>query len=238
MGTRKGLVIIPTYNEKENIAALIPQVLGSDPSLDILVVDDNSPDGTAEIVADMAKSDGRITLLEREAKLGLGTAYVAGFRYALDAGYELIFEMDADFSHSPGYLPDLIRKAESADVVIGSRYLTGVNVVNWPMHRLLLSYLANLYARLVTGIPINDVTGGFKCFHRKVLEAIDLSKINSEGYAFQIELNFLCWRKGFALAEVPIIFYDRTAGKTKMSRKVIFEAIWLVWFLRLKRLFG
>jgi dolichol-phosphate mannosyltransferase len=232
----RALVIIPTYNEAENIPKLIPKVLEQGPMFEILVVDDNSPDGTADLVRGMQKRNKRIHLVERPAKLGLGTAYVAGFRYALKNTFEYIIEMDADFSHDPKALTLLLQKAKEYDLVIGSRYISGVNVVNWPMRRLILSYSANIYTRLITGMPVKDATGGFKCYRRKVLESIDLDSLRSNGYAFQIETNFLTWRKGFSICEIPIIFIDRSIGVSKMSKNIVYEAAWMVWKLKLKSL--
>lgn len=232
------LVIIPTYNEVENIAELAAMVLAVDERLSVLIVDDNSPDGTGRLADQLAEQYPRIAVMHRSAKLGLGTAYIAGFRYALSNGYDLIVEMDADFSHDPCYLADFLEAVKDSDLVIGSRYIQGVNVVNWPMHRLLLSYGANIYARLVTGMPVRDLTAGFKCFSKKVLEGVELDKVMSEGYAFQIEMNFRSYKKGFGVTEIPIVFKDRHAGKTKMSRKIMWEAIWIVWKLRLLELFG
>lgn len=229
----KALVIVPTYNERENIIRLIDAVLGQDPRIEVLVVDDGSPDGTGGIVDERAASDRRVHVLHRPRKMGLGTAYLAGFRWALDRDYELVFEMDADFSHDPSHLPQFLESALDADLVLGSRYREGkVTVVNWPMARLVLSYSANIYARLVTGLPLYDATGGFKCFHRKVLEAIDLNDVRSNGYAFQIEMSFRAWRKGFRIVEIPIVFVDRTEGQSKMSKRIVREAIWMVWRLR------
>lgn len=229
----KALVIVPTYNERENIIRLIDAVLGQDPRIEVLVVDDGSPDGTGGLVDERAASDSRVHVLHRPKKMGLGTAYLAGFRWALDREYELVFEMDADFSHDPSHLPQFLESAADADLVLGSRYREGkVTVVNWPMARLMLSYSANIYARLVTGLPLYDATGGFKCFHRKVLEAIDLSDVRSNGYAFQIEMSFRAWRKGFRIVEIPIVFVDRTEGQSKMSKRIVREAIWMVWRLR------
>jgi dolichol-phosphate mannosyltransferase len=232
----RALVVIPTYNEAENIPKLIPKVLEQDSMFEVLVVDDNSPDGTADLVRAMQKDDARIHLVERPGKQGLGTAYVAGFRYALNDTFDYIFEMDADFSHDPKALTLLLRKMKDHDLVIGSRYVSGVNVVNWPMRRLLLSYSANIYTRLVTGMPVKDATGGFKCYRRKVLESIDLDSLKSNGYAFQIETNFLTWRKGFRICEVPIIFIDRSIGVSKMSKNIVYEAAWMVWKLKLRSL--
>jgi dolichol-phosphate mannosyltransferase len=229
----RALVIVPTYNERFNIARLIPAVLAQDPSLEVLVVDDASPDGTGEVVDTIAANNPRVHAIHRAGKLGLGTAYIAGFRWALERKYDLVFEMDADFSHNPERLPEFLAMVKEADVVLGSRYQNGhVNVVNWPMSRLFLSYAANIYARGVTGLPIFDATGGFKCFRRNVLESIDLSSVRSNGYAFQIEMSYRAWKRGFALVEIPIIFVDRTEGESKMSKKIVREAIWMVWRLR------
>lgn len=208
-----------------------------DLSLSILVVDDNSPDGTGKLVNDMSEQNDRIQVLHRSSKLGLGSAYIAGFKHAIQQDVDCIFEMDADFSHDPNMIPEFLEKLETCDVVIGSRYISGINVVNWPMSRLLLSYFANFYTRIITGMSIQDATGGFKCFKREVLEQIDLDQVRSDGYAFQIEMNFRCWRKGFRICEIPIIFVDRHSGTSKMSRRIIYEAIWIVWWLRLQRLF-
>jgi dolichol-phosphate mannosyltransferase len=230
----RALVVIPTYNEAVNLPSLVPQILAQDPRLEVLVVDDASPDGTGRLVDEMAQGNTRVHALHREAKLGLGTAYIAGFQWALERGYDYVFEMDADFSHDPAHLAEFLRAIVNADLVLGSRYLGGkVTVVNWPIGRLMLSYWANVYARWVTGLRIWDLTGGFKCFRRRVLEAIDLSKVRSNGYAFQIEMSVRAWRKGFKLAEVPIVFVDRTEGQSKMNRKIVREAIWVVPRLRL-----
>ncbi len=227
------LVIVPTYNERFNIARLIPSILAQDASLEILVVDDGSPDGTGAIVDAIAANNPRVNVIHRDSKLGLGTAYIAGFRWALERKYDLIFEMDADFSHDPERLPEFLGAIEDADLVLGSRYQDGrVNVVNWPMSRLFLSYAANIYARAVTGLPISDTTGGFKCFRRNVLESIDLSSVKSNGYAFQIEMSYRVWKRGFRLVEIPIIFVDRTEGVSKMSKRIVREAVWMVWRLR------
>jgi len=229
----RALVIVPTYNERFNIARLIPAVLAQDPSLEMLVVDDASLDGTGGVVDAIAANNDRVHILHREGKLGLGTAYIAGFRWALERKYDLIFEMDADFSHNPERLPEFLECVKTADVVLGSRYQGGrVNVVNWPMSRLFLSYAANIYARAVTGLPVSDTTGGFKCFRRNVLESIDLNSVKSNGYAFQIEMSFRAWKRGFRLEEIPIIFVDRTEGESKMSKKIVREAVWMVWRLR------
>jgi dolichol-phosphate mannosyltransferase len=229
----RALVIVPTYNERFNIARLIPAVLAQDPSLEVLIVDDGSPDGTGQIVDGIAANNARVHVIHRAAKLGLGTAYIAGFRWALERKYDLVFEMDADFSHNPERLPEFLEAIRESDVVLGSRYQNGhVNVVNWPMSRLFLSYAANIYARFVTGLPIFDTTGGFKCFRRNVLESIDLNSVKSNGYAFQIEMSYRAWKRGFQLFEIPIIFVDRTEGESKMSKKIVREAIWMVWRLR------
>lgn len=237
--TNRGLVIIPTYDERDNIERLIPDVLQQDDRLDVLVVDDASPDGTGELAEAMAAKNPRIHVMRRGGKLGLGTAYLDGFRWGLERGYAYLFEMDADFSHDPRHLPEFLAAIEDYDVVLGSRYLEGrVTVVNWPIGRLLLSYFANMYARVVTGLPVADATGGFKCFRREVLEAIDLSRVESEGYAFQIEMSLRAWKKGFKLGEIPIVFADRDIGESKMSRKIIWEAVWRVWRLRFLDLIG
>lgn len=229
----RSLIIVPTYNEKENIAKLISAVLSQDSSIDMLIVDDGSPDGTGVIVDAIAESEPRVHVLHRASKLGLGTAYVAGFQWALERDYAFIFEMDADFSHAPEKIPEFLRAIRDADLVIGSRYQNGqVNVVNWPMSRLFLSYSANIYARTATGVPIFDATGGFKCFRREVLLAIDLSDVRSNGYAFQIEMTFRAWKKGFRIKEIPIVFVDRTEGSSKMSKRIVREAVWMVWRLR------
>lgn len=234
------LVIVPTYNERENIVRLIDTVLVQDPRLEILVVDDGSPDGTSELVEDEMTRNQRLHILKRPRKLGLGTAYIAGFRWALERPqYAFVFEMDADFSHDPAHLPQFLRAVEDADLVLGSRYREGkVTVVNWPIKRLLLSYFANVYARVVTGLPVWDATGGFKCFRRKVLEAIDLSDVRSNGYAFQIEMSFRAWRRHLRIVEIPIVFTDRTEGQSKMSKSIVREAIWMVWRLRFWALRG
>jgi len=229
----RALVIVPTYNERSNIERLVATVLSQDESLEILVVDDGSPDGTGEIVDRIAASNARVHAVHRAKKLGLGTAYLTGFRWALARDYAYVFEMDADFSHDPAHLPQFLEAIRASDLVLGSRYRQGrVTVVNWPMTRLLLSYCANMYARLATGLRLGDATGGFKCFRRQVLEAIPLDDVKSNGYAFQIEMSFRAWRKGFRIAEIPIVFVDRTDGESKMSNRIIREAIWMVWRLR------
>lgn len=234
---KRSLIIIPTYNEADNVKKIIPEVLAQDKRFNVLIVDDNSPDGTAQLVKKMKKRNRRIHLIERPSKRGLGTAYVAGFKYALSHGFDFIFEMDADFSHDPKSLLKLLTKAEECDLVIGSRYISGVNVINWPMSRLLLSYFANIYTRIVTGLPLRDATSGFKCYRRAVLESFDLDSINSNGYSFQIETDYLAWKKGFRVCEVPITFIDRRAGKSKMSKHIVHEAAWMVWKLKFRGLF-
>jgi dolichol-phosphate mannosyltransferase len=236
--SEKSLVIIPTYNEHENIRNIIPDVLKQNEHLEILVIDDNSPDGTGDYVEQLTKENTRIKLIRRAGKLGLGTAYVEGFRFALKYNYDYIFEMDADYSHDPKELNNFLKAIKEHDLVIGSRYKGGVNVVNWPMRRLLLSYFASIYTRVITGLPIHDATAGFKCFRRKVLETINLDKINSNGYSFQIEMHYKVWKKGFRIGEIPIIFIDRQKGHSKMSKKIVREAIFMVWKLRIKSIFG
>ena len=229
----RALVIVPTYNERETVRRIIDAVLSQGPQFEILIVDDGSPDRTGEIVDEVAATNTRVHALHRPRKMGLGTAYLAGFRWALDHDFEFVFEMDADFSHDPNHLPVFLEAAVDADLVLGSRYRQGkVTVVNWPITRLILSYAANIYARAVTGLPLFDGTGGFKCFRRRVLEAIPLDDVKSNGYAFQIEMSFRAWRRGFRIVEIPIVFVDRTEGQSKMSRRIIWEAIWMVWRLR------
>jgi dolichol-phosphate mannosyltransferase len=232
----RALVVVPTYNESMNLPLIVPQILAQDSRIDVLVVDDNSPDGTGRLADEMAAAEPRIHVLHRPGKGGLGKAYLAGFRWALERDYEFVFEMDADFSHDPRFLPEFLKAAEHADLVIGSRYRTGVNVINWPISRLLLSIGANLYAQRITGMPIVDSTGGFKCFRRRVLEAIDFDRVRSNGYSFQIEMSFRAWKKGFRLVEIPIVFTDRVEGQSKMNKRIVREAIWMVWWLRVKAL--
>ncbi len=235
----RALVVIPTYNEATNIPHLVPRVLEQDDRLEVLIVDDNSPDGTGALADRMAAENPRVHVLHRPDKRGLGAAYLAGFRWALERDYAYIFEMDADFSHDPKHLPEFLRAIQEADLVLGSRYLNRrVTVVNWPMGRLLLSYFANIYARLVTGLKLFDATGGFKCFRRRVLEAIDLGAVRSNGYAFQIEMSFRAHRLGFRIKEIPIVFVDRADGTSKMSGAIVREAVWMVWRLRLQALLG
>jgi len=231
----KAIIIIPTYNELENIGNLINAVFSEQPDIHVLVVDDNSPDGTSALVEKMMESDNRIHILKRAGKMGLGTAYCDGFSYAIDNGYEFVFEMDADFSHNPEDIPRFLKEIENADLVIGSRYKVGVNVVNWPLRRLILSYGANVYTRIITGMPIKDATGGFKCFRADALRKVDLTTIKTNGYGFQIEMNYRLWRAGARIKEMPIIFIDRRSGVSKMNKKIIFEAIFLVWKLKFGR---
>jgi dolichol-phosphate mannosyltransferase len=234
----KGLIIVPTYNEKDNIEAISSAVLELPFDFNVLIVDDNSPDGTGDIADKLAESNERIFVLHNPEKKGIGPAYICGFKWGIEKGYDILFEMDADFSHRPHYLHDFMKAIEDADLVLGSRYISGVNVVNWPLRRLLLSYFANVYTRIVTGLPIQDATGGFKCFRREVLESIDLTKIHSSGYTFQIEMTMRAHTKGFRIKEVPIIFYDRTKGTSKMSFQIAREAVYMVWKLRLLKLLG
>ncbi|MCC6476878.1 polyprenol monophosphomannose synthase [bacterium] len=234
----KALVIIPTYNEREGIEAIIRAVFELNCGLEVLIVDDNSPDGTAAIVKELQESLAGLHILERSGKLGLGTAYVAGFKYAIERGYDAVFEMDADFSHDPKVLPKFLERIKDHDFVLGSRYVNGISVVNWPLSRLMLSYFASYYTRVITGMPIKDPTGGFKCFRTSTLKAIDLDRIHSNGYSFQIEMNFKAWKKGFKYIEIPIIFEDRRVGKSKMSKALVREAVWMVWKLRINSIFG
>lgn len=235
------LVIIPTYNEADNIGRVINLVLGQETPISILVVDDNSDDGTAAVVrSKMKDAPDRVDLIERDGKLGLGTAYLRGFQYALDRDYTYICEMDADLSHDPDDLPRLINavRNERADLAIGSRYINGVRVINWPLTRLVLSYTASLYTRAITRMPIHDVTAGFKCFHRRVLETLPLDRVNSDGYAFQVEMHYRTWRAGFNVVEIPVVFTERTEGQSKMSKAIVREAALKVWELRLRDLIG
>ena len=225
------LIIIPTYNEAPNVEPIAAAVLDVAPDVHILFVDDNSPDGTGRLIDDMVQNDERIHVLHRMDKDGLGRAYIAGFKWALERDYELVFEMDADFSHNPKDIPAMRAAAETADLAIGSRYIGGVRVINWPLHRLFLSRGAGIYVKLVTGLPLTDPTGGYKCFHRRVLKAINLDRIVSNGYSFQVELNHQAWRMGYKIVEVPIVFEERLSGQSKMSKRIIFEALWIVWRL-------
>jgi dolichol-phosphate mannosyltransferase len=226
-------VVVPTYNERDNIETLAGMILSQDERVDILFVDDNSPDGTGDIADRLASSTSRVKVLHRAGKLGLGSAYREGFRIALDNGADYIVEMDADFSHDPAMLPLFIKKMSEYDLVIGSRYINGVSVVNWPIRRLILSYCASVYTRLITGLHLSDCTGGFKCFSRNVLESLDLESIRSDGYSFQIEMNYRCHERGFRIGEIPIIFVDRHAGSSKMSKQIVREAVLMVWKLKL-----
>jgi dolichol-phosphate mannosyltransferase len=231
----KSIIVIPTYNESKNILSLIREIFKVNPDFHILVVDDNSPDGTGTIADQLADSDPRVKVIHRQKKSGLGSAYVAGFKHALAGGYDLIFQMDADFSHQPKYLPDFIKALEDNDLVLGSRYVPGGGVKNWGPHRRLLSYLGGLYARLILGLSYRDLTGGFKAWRRQVLEKIDLDKIRADGYSFQIETTYRAHQKGFKIKEIPIVFVDRTGGKSKMSFGIFLEATWIVWRLRFRR---
>ena len=233
----KSIVVMPTYNEADNIGRIVPEVLARDPELSVLVVDDSSPDGTGDVVKALPDFGGRVKILERPEKQGLGAAYIAGFQWVLaNTDAEVIFEMDADFSHDPVALDEFLKEIEDHDVVLGSRYLRGITVVNWPLRRVILSVGANIYARLVTGMPIKDSTGGFKCFRRKVLEALPLDRIKSDGYSFQIEMNYHCWLRRYRIKEIPIMFVDRQVGVSKMSKRIIWEAMWMVWALRIRRI--
>jgi dolichol-phosphate mannosyltransferase len=234
----RGLVIIPTYNEAENIQRVVRGVFDQALPLDILIVDDASPDGTAALVESIMEEEERVHLLKRNGKLGLGSAYIEGMKWSLERDYTCVFEMDADLSHDPRYLPELFWTLKEHDIALGSRYVQGVNVVNWPMMRLLLSWFANIYARIVTGLPVHDSTSGFKGFRREVLEALDLDKVRSDGYSFQIEMVFRAWKKGFSVKEKSITFVERRSGISKMSKGVIWEAVWMVWYLRFMSLFG
>lgn len=236
--TQRALIIFPTYNERDNIEKIVHAVLPMDPRINVLIVDDNSPDGTGEIADRLASQESKVHVLHREKKEGLGRAYIAGFKWAIEQKFDFIFEMDADFSHGPEYIRDFLREIQNNDLVIGSRYISGVNVINWPMSRLLLSYYANAYTRVITGLPLRDATGGFKCFRREVLEAIDLDDVRSSGYSFQIEMSMRAWKKKFRIKEIPIIFVDRVAGTSKMSKRIVREAIWMVWLLRIRAMFG
>jgi dolichol-phosphate mannosyltransferase len=239
MTDKRFLVIVPTYNERENLPRKVPLILKQDERVDVLVVDDASPDGTGILADEMAVASQRVHVLHREAKDGLGSAYLAGFAWGLERGYDLLFEMDADISHPTEALPRFIEAARTHDVVIGSRYVDGrVTVSNWPMSRLLISYFGSWYARTITRMPVRDATGGFNCWHREVLEAVDLERVRSNGYAFQIELKFRAWRRGFSLTEIPILFTERDSGESKMSKRIVREAVWRVWWLKIRDLFG
>jgi dolichol-phosphate mannosyltransferase len=231
----KKIVVIPTYNEIENIPEIVEKIHSNVDDLDILIVDDNSPDGTADLVEEMMETDKRINIMKRPGKMGLGTAYCDGFAWCLEQGYELIMQMDADLSHDPADLPRFIDEIKDYDLIIGSRYASGINVVNWPLSRLILSYSANIYTRIITGMPISDATGGFKCFRAEALSQVDLKSIKSNGYGFQIEMNYSLWKNKSRIKEIPIIFIDRRSGVSKMSKKIIWEAAFLVWQLKFGR---
>jgi dolichol-phosphate mannosyltransferase len=235
---KRTTVVIPTYNERENIGLLIADILRQNAGFLVLVVDDSSPDGTGELVEELAATDRRVSLLRRERREGIGPAYKAGFRKALENGADYIVQMDADFSHPVAMLDQFVKEIPDYDMVLGSRYLTGITVVNWPIERLLLSYFGNWYARRVTGLPLKDVTGGFKCWRRETLERIRLDRVRSNGYAFQVEMTYRAWRIGHRIKELPIIFMDRTTGDSKMNKRIALEALWIVWWLRLSDLFG
>ena len=232
------LVVVPTYNERDNIERVIAQLLALDVDLGVLVVDDNSPDGTGRLVDDIRSREPRVNAIHRSGKLGLGSAYITGFKWALaETDANFIFEMDADFSHDPNAIPEFLAKTPEADLVIGSRYLDGITVMNWPLRRLALSVGANIYTRIITGMPVKDATGGFKCFRREVLEALPLDNIRSDGYSFQIEMNYHAWKRNYRIVEIPIVFVDRQQGASKMSRRIIYEAAFLVWKLRFASIF-
>ncbi len=234
----KTLIISPTYNEIKNIKSLVKQVFDLDPGYHLLIVDDNSPDGTALKVKELQSTYPNLHLEERPGKAGLGTAYLFGFKWALENNYDHVVQMDADLSHDPNDVPRLVSRLKDHDLVIGSRYVNGVSVVNWPIRRLILSYGANMYSRFITGMPINDGTGGFKAWRGTLLNDIELKKVRSQGYSFQIEMNFRSWRLGARIKEEPIIFVDRTIGESKMSKSIMYEAIWMVWRLRIWKIFG
>lgn len=239
MADQRFLVIVPTYNEIDSLPRKVPLILDQDPRVEVLVVDDASPDGTGALADDLARQDPRVHVLHRASKEGLGPAYLAGFRWGLERSYDLLFEMDADISHPPEVLPRMIDLSNAFDVVVGSRYVDGrVTVSNWPMSRLLVSYFGSWYARTITGMPVRDATGGFNGWRRRVLEAVDLDRVQSNGYAFQIELKYRAFRKGFSLVETPILFTERDYGESKMSKKIVREAIWRVWWLRIQAIFG
>ena len=239
MADERFLVIVPTYNEIDSLPRKVPLILDQDPRVEVLVVDDASPDGTGALADDLARQDPRVHVLHRAGKEGLGPAYLAGFRWGLERSFDLLFEMDADISHPPEALPRMIDLSSAFDVVVGSRYVDGrVTVSNWPMSRLLVSYFGSWYARTITGMPVRDATGGFNGWRRRVLEAVDLDRVQSNGYAFQIELKYRAFRKGFTLVETPILFTERDFGESKMSKKIVREAIWRVWWLRLQAIFG
>lgn len=234
----RSLLIIPTYNEIDNIEKMLSTLESLYPELNILIIDDGSPDGTADIVKKHQETNQRLYLIQRTGKLGLGTAYITGFKWALERDFEFVFEMDCDFSHDPKDIPLLLEAAQSNDLIIGSRYINGIRIINWPFRRLLLSYCASLYTRFITGIKILDVTGGFKCFNRSALESLNLDRVFSNGYSFQVELNYKIWSKGLRVKEVPIIFTERRDGQSKMSGGIVREAIFAVIMLRIRRILG
>lgn len=234
----KSVIIIPTFNEIDNIERMIKTLFSLYPEVNLLIIEDGSPDGTAQVVKDLQGQFNNLHIIERTGKLGLGTAYITGFKWALNKGFDFVFEMDCDFSHDPNQVKDLLEAAQSNDLVIGSRYIEGIRIINWPFRRLLLSYLASIYTRMVTGIPVFDTTGGFKCFSKKALESLNLDNIISKGYIFQLELNYKVWLSGLKVKEVPIIFYERRDGESKMAGGIIFEALFAVVRLRVKALFG
>jgi len=243
--TERALVLLPTYNEKDNIEKISRQVIAIDHRIEVLIVDDNSPDGTGQIADRLAAENPRIKVLHRTGKQGLGRAYIAGFHYGIEKKYDYIFEMDADFSHQPKYIADHLKNIQTCDISLGSRYIKGGGVENWPKMRWAISYYANVYSRVVTGLPVRDATGGFKCFRRRVLESLDLDSIRSNGYSFQIEVSFRAWLHGFKIQETPIVFVEREAGHSKFSKKIIYEAVFMVLYLglqsipfRVKRLLG
>ena len=233
----KTLIIIPTYNESQNVTELSKAILTQYPQVELLFIDDNSPDKTGDMLDEIAGKEARVHVLHRSGKLGLGTAYITGFKWALERDYEYIFEMDADFSHRPEYIADFLKLIQEADLVLGSRYTCGVNVVNWSLSRILISLAGTLYVKLLTGMPVTDATGGFKCFRRCVLEALDLDNVKSNGYSFQVELTYKAWLKGFRIRETPIVFYDRVDGVSKMNKKIVYEAVFIVPRLVLANLF-
>ena len=229
----KALVIIPTYNESDNVERMLNYLNELYPELSVLIIEDGSPDGTAQIVKRVQQTNPKVHMIERKGKLGLGTAYLTGFKWALEHNFEFVFEMDCDFSHDPKDIAGLLESAQENDLAVGSRYVGGIRILNWPMKRLLLSYFASIYTQIITGMKIQDATGGFKCFRASTLRKINLDKVFSNGYSFQIELNYRVWKKGLKIKEVPITFSERREGQSKMSRKIIYEAVWAVWRLRL-----
>jgi len=232
--SEKTLVIIPTYNEKDNLPKLVDRVMGLPVAVDILVVDDNSPDGTGQLADEIAAANPRVHVLHRSEKNGLGRAYCDGFKWALCRDYQFVFEMDGDFSHNPDDIPAFLESARLADLVLGSRYRNGIRVINWPLKRLMLSMAAAKYVQVITGMPFSDPTGGYKCFRRRALESIDLDQVRSNGYSFQVEMTHKIWRQGMTIAETPIIFTDRFQGTSKMSSRIVREAFWMVWRLWLQ----